>query len=140
MAIRFFEENIACRIQGKTLLKSWIRNSITIENRIPGNISIILCSDEFLSEINLKYLKHRTLTDVISFPEEEKGTCVAGEVYISYPRVKENALLFQQELNDELRRVIIHGILHLMGYSDKTKTQRENMTKREDFLLNLFPG
>lgn len=84
---------------------------------------------------NRKYLKHNTLTDIITFPAEEEEGLVSGDIYISLPRVKENARKYKQRFKDELNRVMIHGILHLIGYDDQKAKEKENMHKLEDHYL-----
>jgi len=100
-----------------------------------GKISFIFCDDPFLSEINVKYLKHKSLTDIITFSYHQGTNLISGDIYISVPRVMENAIKFKQTFEDELHRVIIHGVLHLMGHEDSTKMLKEEMRKKEDLCL-----
>lgn len=99
-------------------------------------LSYIFCSDKYLQEINNQYLKHRTFTDIITFNYgAEEG--IEGDIFISINRVKENANKFKSDFDTELHRVIIHGVLHLIGYNDKTKTEKALMREKEDTYLSL---
>ena len=99
-----------------------------------GYVCFIFVSDQYLLEMNLKYLKHDTLTDVITFDYSE-GDVVSGDIFISVQRVKENAATFAVNFNEELHRVMIHGVLHLIGFGDKSKTESDVMRGKEDFYL-----
>jgi len=114
----------------------WINESALKENKTVENLSFIFCSDDFLLKINNKYLNHDFYTDVISFDYSEQNL-VSGDIYISIDRVKENSRKFGCTVKDELHRIIIHGILHLFGYSDKTPEQKAIMKDKEDFYLSL---
>ena len=103
-----------------------------------GPLSFILCTDHHLAKINRKYLKTRMLTDVIAFDYGDSKT-ISGDVFISLDRVKENAKKFNVSVTNELRRIMVHGILHLLGFSDKTKAGKAEMTRKEDLYLSLFP-
>lgn len=100
------------------------------------SVNYIFCSDDYLREINIQYLKHKTYTDIVTF---NYGTTdqIEGDIFISVDRVKENAQKFNTELETELHRVIIHGVLHLIGYSDKSKTEKALMREKEDTYLSL---
>jgi rRNA maturation RNase YbeY len=97
----------------------------------------MFCSDGYLLEINLKYLKHNTYTDIITFNLSDSLT-IEGEVYVSIDRVEENALRFKNSFETELLRVVIHGALHLCGYKDKTKTEKSMMRQKEDEYIRLY--
>lgn len=126
-------------IQPIKLLKSNIKNPVIslIDNEIreTGEISLIFCSDKYLLKINQKYLKHNYLTDIITFDYVKKNT-ISGDLFISIDRVKENASKFNTSWTKELFRVIFHGILHLIGYNDKTEEERKIMREKEDYYLN----
>ncbi len=139
MSIRFFEEQISEKVKEKVRLRRWLVDVIRNEHKIPGNINIIFCSDEFLYELNSKYLKHNTLTDVITFSDEGDANHVSGEIYISYPRIRENSVRYQVGVFEELKRVVVHGVLHLVGYEDSSTLKRRTMTAKEDFYLDRFP-
>ena len=115
-------------------LQKWIETVITSENKVLGDLNYIFCSDEYLLERNIKYLNHDTLTDIITFDycEEE---IINSDIMISIDRVKENSSIFENSFSDELHRVMIHGILHLIGYDDKTKKEKQTMRNKEDFYL-----
>ncbi len=103
-----------------------------------GDLVFVFCSDEFLLNMNREYLQHDYYTDIITFDYSEGGK-LAGEMYISYDRIIDNAKDLKVRELDELHRVIIHGVLHLCGYKDKTKKEEEKMRKAEEFALNLRP-
>ena len=132
----FHSENISFEIKKKPAIISWLSYSIKNENKIPGEISYIFCSDNYLHEINVTHLNHDTLTDIITFDYCEDCT-IHGDIFISIDRIKENAKSFNTSIENELHRVMIHGILHLCGYKDKTPEDQNVMSAKEDFYLNL---
>ena len=136
--IKFFNEEINYRIRNKNLIRQWIEESVKKENKITGNINIILCKDEYLHKMNIDYLNHDTFTDIITFDYSE-GEIISGDLFISLDRVRENAKRFTGKIADELHRVIIHGVLHLCGYKDKEREEREEMRRKEDHYLNGRP-
>lgn len=135
-SIHFFTEDTDYKLKQKIALRRWIRDSAKAEGFRIGEISIILCSDAYLLAINKQYLQHDTYTDIVTFDNSEKEGVVAGDIFISIDRVRENAMTFGVPGRDELHRVIIHGILHLCGYSDKKKAAKAVMTEKEDFYLS----
>ena len=137
MAIRFFAEKVHFKIPNPRKTANWIAKSIKLESRLHASINIIFTSDASLLELNRQYLNHNTLTDIITFDYPEQGILISGDIYISIDRVRENATEFNVSFNDELHRVIIHGILHLIGYTDKTKSQKTQMRNKEDYYLSL---
>jgi rRNA maturation RNase YbeY len=137
--IRFFLEDCKYRILDKQLIKNWLSETIILENKILGYINIIICTDNYLYELNQKYLAHDTLTDIITFDLSESNILL-GEIYISIDRIKENARMFNVAVKDELHRVMVHGVLHLCGYKDKTKKDKEQMTIKEDIYLSKRTG
>jgi len=132
----FHSENISFTLRRKPAIISWLSFSIKSENKIPGEISYIFCSDHYLHEINVTHLQHDTLTDIITFDYCEDCT-IHGDIFISIDRIKENAKLFDTSIENELHRVMIHGVLHLCGYKDKTPEDQNVMSAKEDFYLNL---
>ncbi len=120
------------------MVRKWINDSFDAENKIPGNINVIFCNDDYLQKMNFQYLKHETLTDIITFDYSDLVS-ISGDLFISIDRVKDNAKLFNKTLTEELHRVIIHGILHLCGYNDKTKKEKIVMTEKENFYLGRRP-
>jgi len=136
-AISYYSENSTFRLKNKRLINAWIREIIRREGKRPKDISFIFCDDSYLSGLNETYLKHKNLTDIITFDYCE-DKIVSGEIYISIDRVKENAIKFKKTFNNELCRVMIHGMLHLAGYSDKTKSDKLDMRAKEDECLLLL--
>lgn len=136
-SIRFFYEDVSFRLKSAVNTKSWIKEVAKAEQKKLGELNYIFCNDAVLSQINLKYLQHDTLTDIITFDTREDPAVVEGDIYISVERVNENASRFKTELNRELHRVIIHGVLHLIGYTDKTSAQKRIMRRKEDAYLSL---
>jgi len=110
---------------------------IDSEKKQEGEISVIFCDDAYLLEINQKFLNHDTYTDIISF-DNTIGDELNGDVFISYERVKENASIYNTTVDEELRRVVVHGILHFCGFKDKTDLQKEEMRRKEDEKLLMF--
>lgn len=120
-----------------TTLKKWIGTVIGREKKREGQLNYIFCSDKELLQINKEFLGHKTLTDIITFDYTE-GKTISGEIYISAERVMENAEKFGVSFSHELRRVMIHGVLHLCGYGDKTASEKRIMRAREEVALELF--
>jgi len=119
-----------------TAVKSWISKVISNEKRKEGDINYIFCDDNYLLEKNIKYLKHTSLTDIISF-DYTIGKIISGDIFISIERVKENSNIFKTRFLDELHRVMVHGILHYCGYNDKTDQEKKLMRAKEDYYLSL---
>ena len=115
----------------------WISGVILSENKSEGEINYIFCDDDYLVEINQQYLNHDTLTDVISF-DYSLGNEIHGDIYISLERVRENAEEFKVSFDEELKRVMIHGILHYCGYKDKSESDEALMRSKEDEKIKLF--
>lgn len=138
--ITFSNEGIKFNLKNKTLLKKWIASTIEKKKRKTGEISFVFCSDEHLLTINKQYLNHDTYTDIITFDysKDSLQLPVSGDIFISVDRVGENAKKFSKTFENELHRVMIHGTLHLLGYKDKTKAHKEEMTKAEDACLKLL--
>ncbi len=123
-------------LRTETQIANWISKSIVNEAYKEGDINYIFCDDDYLLDLNIKHLKHNTLTDIISF-DYTLGKIISGDIFISVDRVKENALEYKVKVDDELQRVIIHGVLHFCGYKDKTKDDKWLMSKKEDYYLSL---
>lgn len=134
MGIHFSVEKEGFKLKGKMQLKSWITSIIKNEGKKIGDIAYMFCADEQVLESNISYLNHDTYTDIITFDYVE-GDVISGDILISVDRVKENAELFNCSFEQELRRVIIHGILHLLGVGDKTEEEAVVMRKREEEAL-----
>lgn len=135
--INFFSEEIKFVLKKKRLLRSWIEMALKKETQNTHCLNYIFCSDSFLSELNVKYLNHDTLTDIITFDYSDDLN-LSGDIYISIDRVKENSSKYKTSFAEELNRVMIHGVLHLCGYKDKTKTAKKLMTAKEDYYLSLL--
>ena len=136
-SIQFFCEDIDFKLKNSRKTASWIIRSSKAEGKIVGELNFILCSDEHLLQMNINYLQHNTYTDIITFDTSEEEIFISGDLFISIDRVKDNALKFKKEFEDELHRVIIHGVLHLIGYSDKTANKKTIMRGKEDAYLSL---
>ncbi len=136
-SITFYSEGIDFKVSRPRSTKEWIKKVIKKEKQKLSSLSYIFCSDEFLSKLNKDYLNHKTLTDIITFNYSEESNSVEGEIYISIPRVEENSSLFKTDFEEELHRVIIHGVLHLIGYSDKKSAEKALMRKKEEACLSL---
>jgi len=147
-------------------LKSWVKRIVLSEKKKPGNINFIFCSDKYLLGLNKKYLKHNSYTDIITFDNSSRPETIEGDIFISIERVKENALEFAKQhkrvrmsgtsgrlrqdhvaenprklkisFDDELHRVMIHGVLHLLGYADKKTAAKKTMQKRENACLKIL--
>ena len=132
--IHFFWEDISYNLKQKIRLRNWITNTIKEENKRIGELTFIFCSDAYLLSINQEYLNHNTYTDIITFNNSEDDRII-GDIFISLERVHENALRFKVSEQDELHRVMIHGTLHLLGYTDKGKDAKALMTSKENYYL-----
>ncbi|MBG7630174.1 MAG: rRNA maturation RNase YbeY [Bacteroidetes bacterium] len=118
-------------------IQQWISTCIGVLGFTEGEINYIFCDDEYLLKLNVEFLEHDTFTDIISF-DYTLGKLISGDIFISIERVKENAQKFSQTFENELNRVIIHGILHYMGLKDKTEEDAENMRTEEEVCLGLL--
>jgi len=137
MSIQYFNEDIAFPKVKKRITSNWIKQVISIEEKRVGDISFIFCSDEYLLDVNKKYLNHDYFTDIITFDDVE-GNVINGDIFISVDRVKENSKEFEISFDNEVHRIIIHGVLHLLGYKDKVKKDKDLMTEKEDLYIKLF--
>lgn len=135
--IRFFAEDTEFKMDAKTPMKVRIARLLVAESRRPGELCVVFCSDSYLLDINIKFLSHDWLTDVITFDYSHHRT-VSGDIFISIDRVRENAKTFGVGFDEELRRVIYHGVLHLCGYGDKSPTEQRIMRKKEKLYLKLL--
>lgn len=136
-SIQFFKADVAFRFQGKSKISDWIKKVVKREGGSLTSLNIVFCSDDYLLNINRDYLNHDYLTDIITFDYSE-GKKLSGEIYISIGRVRDNANGLSIPFAIELRRVMIHGVLHLLGYKDKTASQKKAIRKKEDGCLALF--
>jgi len=136
--IRFFTEDITYRLQGKEVLRRGIVQLVKEKDYQLGAINIIFCSDMFLKRYNKAYLKNDYFTDVIAFDLSEEKKMISGDIYISLDRVRENAKMYHVLIKNEIARVIIHGILHLMGMEDSTDELKRAMKIEEDKFLSVI--
>lgn len=136
MAIRFYREGVKAKIPNRKKLVDLILFLGTVEEKDVHDINIILVSDERLLDINQQFLKHNFYTDIITFQYPTPPDSISGDLYISAQRVGENAENLKIDFDDELSRVIIHGVLHLCGYRDKQAVHKKLIRKKEDFYLN----
>lgn len=135
--IYFSDLNASCRIKNRKKVRSWLSDVILKMDKELGEISIVLCSDDYLLEVNKQYLDHDYYTDIITFDYTE-GDVIGGDLIISYDRVKENAQLESVLIQHELRRVMVHGVLHLLGLKDKSAKDSKSMRLAEDSALKMF--
>lgn len=134
--IDFFSESIEFSLSDSDNISNWILDVATIEGKVIGDLSYIFCDDSYLLNINKEYLDHDYFTDIITFDYTEDNI-ISGDIFISIDRVKENAHNLNLSFIDELHRVIIHGVLHLCGYKDKTEIEASTMRQLEDNSLTL---
>ena len=137
MAISFSTENIHFDLPEPDKVKKWITHVIRIHGKRVGEVNYLFCDDYYLINVNRTYLNHDTYTDIITF-DYVAGNIVSGDIFISIQRVEENARLFKVPFEQELHRVIIHGILHLLGQEDKSETDAKEMRRREEECLSLW--
>ena len=136
MAIHFHEKELSAGIKNKNLLKKWLKDLIEQEHASLGQINIIFTSDSHLLDLNKKYLSKDYLTDIITFDYSDNQQ-VAGDLFISITRVLENSKTFSVSFEMELKRVIVHGVLHLLGYGDGSENEKSQIRRMEDkYLLN----
>ena len=136
MPVRFFYEK-DFEIKNPRKTAAWIKETLKREKRTAGEISYIVCTDSYLLSLNQQFLKHDTLTDIISFDYAD-GKIVSGEIYISLDRVEENQSKFNSGFQNELLRVMVHGVLHFCGYRDKKPGDKVVMRKKEEAYLSLW--
>lgn len=135
-AITFHEEDISYKLKHKTAVRKWITDTIIAEGYKLSELTYIFCTDEYLLQINRQYLDHDTYTDIITFDNSEEDGVIVGDIFISIERIRENAGKFNVTEAQELHRVLIHGALHLLGYTDKSPADKKKMTSKEDFYLD----
>jgi rRNA maturation RNase YbeY len=132
-----YNYEIDFQVPNEDLYSNWITSVIESEGKQCGEVSYIFCDDEYLLEINQQYLDHDTFTDIISFDYSE-GSLVSGDIFISVDRVQDNAIDFNVSFEEELRRVMIHGVLHYCGYKDKSESDEIAMRSKEDEKIKMF--
>ena len=135
--IAFHSEGISFVLPQQEHIRTWIANIIKIENCVLQQLNFVFCDDQYLHKINLEYLNHDTYTDIITFPYGE-GKIIESDIFISVERTADNAKTYGVEPLQELHRVIIHGVLHLVGYGDKSPEEKERMRQKEDEALAML--
>lgn len=134
--VRYFTEDIRFEFKQKLLNNRWLKYVAGSEMKKLGDINIIFCSDNYILDVNMKYLQHDYFTDIITFDYCE-GNVLSGDLFISIDSVRENSEHYGTEFHDELNRVIVHGVLHLIGYDDHQDDDIKMMRSKEDYYLNL---
>lgn len=134
--IRYFNEDIKFVLKQKLLNNRWLKTVAGSEMRRLGDINIIFCSDNYILDVNMKYLEHDYFTDIITFDYCEKDI-LSGDLFISIDSVRENASFYGTDFEDELNRVMVHGILHLIGYDDHSESDIAQMRSKENYYLQL---
>lgn len=134
--VSFFTEDIKFNFKEKRLTSRWLKLVAESEIRRLGDISIIFCSDNYILDVNMKYLQHDYFTDIITFDYCE-GEKLSGDLFISIDSVRENAAFYHTKFEDELNRVIVHGVLHLIGYDDHSEEDIAVMRSKENYYLSL---
>jgi rRNA maturation RNase YbeY len=134
MSLQFISVNKLFKFNLSRKIYKWLADSVIKKNFIIGDINIIFCNDKYLLNLNINYLSHKTLTDIITFDYSYENV-ISGDLYISINRIKSNAEKFHVTFEKELNRVMIHGILHLMGYKDELKSERNLMNFQENIHL-----
>ena len=137
MAISFNSENITFDLKQKIRHKQWIRTYVKFQQQLPGDLNFIFTSNERLRLMNREYLNHNYFTDVITFDYTDDNI-TSGDIFISMDQVKKNAKFYAVEDDEELRRVMIHGVLHLLGFKDDSSDEKETMREKENEALHLW--
>jgi probable rRNA maturation factor len=137
-AVNFFSHEVRFKLKAPRKITAWVKRIVEKEGVAIQEINYVFCSDSYLLTLNQGFLKHNTFTDIITFDNSELPSSLDGEIYISIERVKENAKKYNVALEDELSRVMIHGVLHLLGYKDKKPAEKALMRKKEEACLSLL--
>jgi probable rRNA maturation factor len=135
--IEFISEDVDFQLNDSENVALWLQEIALQEDREIAQLTYVFCSDEYLLKLNQDYLQHDTFTDVITFDYSEHSELIEGDFFISIPRIRENAKTYEASFTDELHRVMAHGLLHLMGYDDKTPAFKGVMRAKEDECLSL---
>ena len=137
MAIHFFKEEIEFKVKNANQVKTWLKEVAKNEGFTIQQLNYIFCDDEYLLKVNQDYLDHDTYTDIITFDLSDEKDEVSGDIFISIDRIKANAKKFEQDFEDEFNRVLVHGLLHLIGYNDHSADEKAAMRLKEDNCLSL---
>jgi probable rRNA maturation factor len=138
LMIIFFNEDIDFKFQGKNNFKAWLKKVADKEGFKIKDLNYIFCSDEYLHKINVDYLDHDTFTDIITFDNSEDKSTIEGDIFVSIERVKENSQTLNTVFDEELKRVIVHGLLHLCGYDDHSVEDKAKMRRLESEYILIF--
>ncbi|MBC7407758.1 MAG: rRNA maturation RNase YbeY [Arcicella sp.] len=136
--IIFFNEDIDFKFQGKNNFKAWLKKVADKEGFKIKDLNYIFCSDEYLHKINVDYLDHDTLTDIITFDNSEDESTIEGDIFVSIERVKENSQTLNTVFEEEIKRVVIHGLLHLCGHDDHSIEEKVEMRRLESKYISIF--
>jgi probable rRNA maturation factor len=136
--INFFNEDIDFKLKGKNNFKAWLKKVAEKEEFIINDLNYIFCSDKFLHKMNLEYLDHDTYTDIITFDNSEDDNIIEGDIFISIERINDNSKTLNTQFEDETKRVIIHGLLHLCGYDDHSVENKAEMRRLESEYILIF--
>jgi probable rRNA maturation factor len=137
--IFFFLEEVNYSLKNKRKTRQWLIQTAENEGFKINNLNYILTNDNILFQLNKEYLRHITLTDIITFDLSDKEGEIAGDIYISIDRARENAKEYKVSMSNEIKRLMIHGVLHLIGFKDKTSEEKALMREKEEFYLSLLP-
>ena len=136
--INFFNEDIDFKLKGKNNFKAWLKKVAEKEGFRINDLNYIFCSDQYLHKINLEYLDHDTYTDIITFDNSEEEKIIEGDIFASIERIRENSSILNTLLEEETKRVIVHGLLHLCGYNDYSIEDKEKMRRLESEYILIF--
>ena len=134
---KIYYKNVKFRLRETREIKNWIVQVIRSEEKEPGDLSFIFASDKYIKEINKEFLNHNYNTDVIAF-DYKKGNVINGEIYLGINKIRKNAVQYKNTILNEVLRVMVHGVLHIIGYDDKTEIEKKKMKKMEDIYLEIF--
>lgn len=137
-SIHFHSEGIRFKLSHRTVIRSWLERCAADHNTAIENVNYIFCSDEYLLHLNISNLSHNEYTDILTFPLSEKGHPLEADIFISIDRIRDNATAHGESFKNELHRVIIHGMLHLLGYDDKTEREIILMRQKETSYISLL--
>ncbi|GAB4019390.1 rRNA maturation RNase YbeY [Spirosoma koreense] len=138
--IRFFNEDVPYKLAQKQVIRQWLKQQAQREGYAVGELNYILCSDDYVLQVNRDYLEHDYYTDIITFDQSEEAGKLAGDIFISVERVADNAAQLGIPVDQEMQRVLAHGLLHLCGYGDKTAEEEAKMRAKEEEWLSLYPA
>ncbi|GAB3182508.1 rRNA maturation RNase YbeY [Telluribacter humicola] len=137
--ITFFQEDVSFKIPTPLKTKRWLKAVVEAEGAQLNHLNYIFCSDDYLLDVNRQYLEHDYYTDIITFDtSDEEEDQIEGDIFVSIDRIKDNAQNLNKTFEDEFRRVLVHGVLHLIGFDDTTDDSKAEMRKKEDDYLQIF--